>query len=322
MRRTAKIFWALALVAVGLVSRAPLVAQPVTNLPPPPPAIKSPVDSFRELLGMSPLERKKFLEGKPAKIQAGILDKLREYQLLQVDERELRLQATELRWWLLPLMREPATNRATQLAVVPDHLRNLVADRLALWDLVPRPLQKELLDNEEKQRLFDQLGPLTPAQREVILKNLSPERRKELEAGLELWLKMTPAARKKTCDRFERYFELTAAEQKKVFSTLSETERRQMEKTLRSFAKLPPEKRIACLRSFEKFATMDAVDRQLFLKNAERWQLMSPAERQTWRDVVNRIPEMPPLPPGAGGARSVLPPAPPGMAPPLATNRN
>jgi hypothetical protein len=82
-----------------------------------------------------------------------------------------------------------------------------------------------------------------------------------------------------------------------------------MAETLRSFEQLPREKRIVCVRSFAKFASMGVAERQQFLKNAERWEKMSPAERQTWRNLVSRVPEFPPLPPGFGEMPPPLPPS-------------
>ena len=63
---------------------------------------------------------------KPAVARARLLAKVREYEVLGPDERELRLRATELRWHLLPFFHEPATNHAARLALVPDDLRELV----------------------------------------------------------------------------------------------------------------------------------------------------------------------------------------------------
>ena len=68
------------------------------------------------------------LTNRPPEIRARILAKVREYQALDPDERELRLRATELRWYLMPLLREPPTNRAARLAQVPEDLRELVQD--------------------------------------------------------------------------------------------------------------------------------------------------------------------------------------------------
>ena len=76
-----------------------------TNVPPLPPVVLSPVEFFRQLLAMLPAERNSSLTNRTPEARARILAKVREYQALDPDERELRLRATELRWYLLPLLR-------------------------------------------------------------------------------------------------------------------------------------------------------------------------------------------------------------------------
>jgi hypothetical protein len=267
------------------------------------------VDVFRELLNLSPAARVQALADRSEVSRERLLEKLREYQALDPDECELRLRATELRSWLLPLMRQPATNRAASLSLIPAHLHQLIEGRLQVWDLLPPDLQQEFLDNEDVAQLFLQLQGRTASQRESILNRLSPERRRLLEQGLERWTTMSDSERRLTCERFDRYFELSQREREKVLSTLSDSERQQMAETLRSFEQLPREKRIVCVRSFAKFASMGVAERQQFLKNAERWEKMSPAERQTWRNLVSRVPEFPPLPPGFGEMPPPLPPS-------------
>jgi hypothetical protein len=275
-------------------------------------AVKSPVDTFRELLGLTAEQRKQALADRPPETQQHLLTKLREYDALTPEGRELRLHATELRWWLEPLMRLPATNRVVQLKAVPADLRSLVEERLTLWDLCPPDLQQELLLKEETARL----GALTVLQRQKSLASLPPERRAELEAGLARWRALTEDQRRATCKQFDRYFDLTAEEQKQVLSKYSEAERRQMEQTLRAFENLPFGKRRECVRSFEKFANLTLAERQQFLKNAERWQQMSPAERAAWRNLVNTATDWPPLPPGLSETPPLPPPGPssPGTA--------
>ncbi len=304
MNHRQQLFWLLALALVGPGLHLSLNAQPVT-VPPPLPAFKSPVDTFRELLGMTTEQRKQALADRSAETQQRLLVKLREYQALTPEARELRLRATDLRWWLLPLMGQPASNRVAQLEAVPADLRKLVDDRLEQWDLLPPDLQKNLLEIEETARL----EALTVVRREQSLASLSPERRVALEAGLARWRALTEHERRTTCEQFDGYFNLTPREQQKVLSTFSEAERRQMEHTLRAFEQLPLDTRRACVRGFEKFANLSPADRQQFLKNAERWQQMSLAEREAWRNLVRTAPDWPPLPPGFG---ETLPPPLPG----------
>jgi hypothetical protein len=315
MKRWRTLVWLLTLALTEPALRLAGRAQTVTDSLPLP-AIKSPVDTFRGLLAMTPEQRKQALAGRPEETRQNLLAKLREYEALTPEEQELRLRATELRWWLLPLMRQSATNRVAQLNAIPADLRKLVEERLALWNLFPPPLQKELLEKEETARL----AALTAAQREKDLAGVKPERRAELEAGLARWRALTEHQRRATCEQFDSYFNLTADEQGKVLSTLSEAERQQMEQTLRAFENLPRDKRQACVRSFARFANMNLAERQQFLKNAERWRQMPPAEREAWRNLVRTVPDWPPLPPGFGETPPPLPPGLPRTRTPLTTN--
>jgi hypothetical protein len=324
--------WLVAAFAAGRLAVLPLAAQTVTNIPatpgllsvpanlmPPTPfPAKSPVDLFRELLAMKPAERENFLTNRSPAIRARILAKVREYAALDPNERELRLRATELRWYLTPLLHTSPTNRAAQLAIVPDDLRPLVRNRLQQWDILPPPLQQELFESEHALRYFTQVDPsndppMPPlpqsSERHPGTHNPDPSQAITLSAG----------QRQKMAAQFNRFFELTPAEKQKTLKTLSNAERKQMEKTLETFSQLPPGQRRQCLRAFTEFAGMSAQEKQDFLKNAQRWSQMSPKERQTWRDLVAHVPEWPPLP-------SVMPPPPPRLTqrlhPVAATNPN
>ena len=112
------------------------------------------MDFFRQLLAMTPDERENFLTNRPPEIRARILAKVDEYEALDPNERELRLRATELRWYLMPLLRNRPTNRAARLAQMPDDIRELVQARLEQWAILPPPLQQEFLENERILRYF------------------------------------------------------------------------------------------------------------------------------------------------------------------------
>ena len=287
---------------------------------PPLPPLKSPVDSFRELLAMNLAERKQSLADRKPEDRQRILAKVREYDSLKPNQRELRLRATELRWYLLPLMTSLATNRPAQLALIPPEPRKLVEDRLQLWDKLPAQLQKELLENEAMLQYITPLESASEEQKKEIIKTISPARREKLEAGIARWRESSEAQWQETLARFNAFFDLTPKEKGKALNTLSEAERRQMEKTLRAFENLPKAQRSLCILSFEKFAGMSLEERQQFLKNAERWRLMLPEERQAWRNLVAKLPELPPSPPGLG--LPPPPPSPPGLTRPVVTNRN
>ncbi len=261
---------------------------PASLIPPPPSIRHSPVDFFRQLLAMTPPERNTALANRPPAARATILAKVREYQSLDADARELRLRATELRWYLTPLLRLAPTNREAQLALIPDSQRELVNARLMQWDILPPPLQQEFLTNDATLHYFARVETTDTDT------NTSPEQQK-------------------IAAQFGQFFELTPPEKAQALKTLSAAERAQMEKTLQAFDQLPPRQRLTCVRNYAKFTGMTPAERSEFLKNAESWSKLSPGERQTWRDLVKNVPLWPPLPP-------TVPPVPPNLIPHNAPN--
>lgn len=250
-------------------------------------AAKCPVDTFRELLAMREPERNQFLTNRSVVSQRLIQAKIKQYLELSPEMRELRLRATELRWYLVPLMNAPATNRVAQLATIPEQVRPFVEDRLRLWDTVPPDVQKRLLSPAatiiatDAVRSHESSNRLAAAQ--VVI---SAARRQWLEKGIQNWQTMDEEARQKIASNFNIFFELKPQEKAKTINTLSDPERRQIERTLTSFDDLSVEKRAQCLESFDKFASLSVEERQQFLENAQRWETMTPTERQTWRDLV------------------------------------
>jgi hypothetical protein len=297
--------------------RVPFPPDP-SDMMPALPAVKSPVALFRELLAMSPLELKQSLTNRSPESQKIIRAKLREYAAMDADRREERLQATEMCWYLQPLLTGSATNRAERLASIPFRNRRFVADRLGEWDKLPADVQKDLLANKDTLSYLTEIKGLTDDARRNIVTNMSPARRERLQAGIEQWNRMPEEQRQKMMSRFNQFFDLTAAEKEKTLRTLSVPERRQIEKTLVTFGKLPPDQRATCIRAIEKYTNLNLAERQRFWKNAERWGTLTPSQRQAWRDLVNKLPpplptDFPPLPPSHSASRPV---------PAVATNGN
>jgi len=249
---------------------------------------------------MNSEERNKALAKSSPEMRKRITAKLREYQSMRPEERESRLRATELSWYLQPLMRVAPTNRAALVERVPPGLRGDVESRLHEWDQLPAHSQVEILTNEVALRYF---GGAERVVTPNTVTNMSPERLARLEAGIAQWRALPQDKRQETLDRFNHFIKLRLEEQKKALNKLSDQDRAQMEKTLRSYDDLSPEQREQCLRSFEKFAEMTLAERQQFLKNAERWKVMSPSERQAWTDLVRKT-----RPPGAETASSTANP--------------
>jgi hypothetical protein len=266
--------------------------------PPLPTAPKPPVDLFRSLLAMSPVERREFLAKRSPEAQKLILAKIHEYEGLTPELRELRLRVTELRWYLLPLLITPGADRPEKLRAIPPDLRDLIAARLDQWDQLTPELQKQFLENEAVIRFYFELAAGTPdkpgrATPAPSIPAPAPE-----NPGLQRWRALNDDERQEIVRHFSEYFDFSPPEKEKILHSLSEPERLQIEKTLQTFGGLTAAQRLQCFRSFQKFASFNPEERQQFLHNARRWEQMSPTERQTWRNLVSSLSRQPPLPPG------------------------
>ncbi len=299
-RRT--VFLLVAAIAMACVSLRAQSAQE-TNASS---SVKSPVAIFRDLLAMSPAQRREAIALRPPDIQKRILEKLNEYELLPRDLSDLKLRETELRWFLRPMMDVPRENRAALLARVPQELRAQVEERLQMWDLLPPEVQERWKDNDLIASYFAQAGTVTTE----LLAQVPAEKRDEIEKEFEHWKTLSTDERQKALAGFKQFFELTPGQKEKTLDTVSDDERQQMQETLKSYEKLTPQQRVKCLNSFQKLALMSAAERQQFLKYAERWREMSPEEREKWRHLVTITPLLPPEdtqpPPAASTNRSLL----------------
>lgn len=274
---------------------------------------QSPVEVFRKILGMTPSEREQFLTNYPVAVRSRIAEKAKEYQSLEEPLRELRLRTTELRWYLLPLLKMSPTNRVERLQQIPEPYQKLVAVRLDEWDLWPPSLKEEILEYEDIMDHFvaggTQVPPPVPRGATSPVKWRSAASEKKLARFQAL-----PAAqREQMYASFQHYFNLSEDERQKTLEALSEPERQETEKILDPIEKWPKPQQEKYMAAFQRFANMSAAEREQFLKNAERWRKMSETERQAWRDLIEQLSNMPPLPPGFVPDREPAGPGLPGV---------
>lgn len=263
-------------------------------------AERNPVAAFRILLAMRSDARTTELAAKPARLREVLTTRLREYDTLTPAEREARLRATELRYYLNPLLTTIPATRATQLATVPASFRPLVEERLAAWDKLPAEIQREVLTNERllqamtRPAVPNAFPPLPPGFEPTVPDNVGQ------------WQSLNAQQREQLLNNFTHYFHLDDRAKTRVMAALPEPKRAEATRTLGEFEQLSADERAACLNALKKLGQMSQAEQAQFYANAEQWKKMSESERAAWRKVVI---EFPPLPPGAG-----LPPLPPGFS--------
>lgn len=273
-----------------IIDVATTLAQPVE--PPMPP---SPIAQFRAWLTNSPQNLNIALATRSPRSRQAIEDKIREYKSLAPEERERRLTATELQWYVTYLTPLPPAQRNTVLRQVPVIWQPMVMERLAAWDKMSPELQ-----NEARAHPLVMEYVSAPAdKKEVVLKSLSDDQNAALRQRLAQWQFLPAVERTRLDERLGEFFSMPAEKQQRTLNNFSDAERKNMEQTLASFRALSPEQREICIKSFaqfaQKFAAMDRSEQIAFLKNAQRWQDMSQKERDMWRQIVAIVPPMPPV---------------------------
>jgi hypothetical protein len=183
----------------------------------------------------------------------------------------------------------------------------MILSRLSQWDQLPADMRKALLEKESFLRSYVQWQGHSLAAREDMLGKLPAEQKKRWNWEWNRWQALPESRRDALCAAFRQFFYLPEAERRQTVNALSDAERKQMQLALESYAGLPPVLQRECVESFSKFASMSGEERSQFLQNAAKWEAMTPDERQLWRELVNKLPPMPP-----GFYKSSLPPMPPG----------
>ncbi len=310
MNFTRKIITTLVVASCGLASAmAQIPAAPTTaavtavtaviTAPTPP---RTPVDFFRQLLTAAPADREPMLASRPATERTLLLAKVREYEALAPAERELRLNATQMRWHLKNLLPADARQRATYLAALPPAERAVLEPRLKNLEQLPPRLQSEARSSQTVIHYYSR--PATPPLPPGLVPIAHQPAATPASASAP---SITRNPRQTTVEQFRRFFELNDRDRARALERLPATERQSLEQLMQELDHLPGPLRTLCMDALQKFATLSPRDQAEFLRSASRWQALTPGERETWRDFVT---ELPPLPPGFGE-----PPLPPGLEP-------
>jgi hypothetical protein len=148
-------------------------------------------------------------------------------------------------------MQTPSTNRPAQLQGVPEELRPLIDARITAWDQMPAELRQELLDSEaawreheasatpttrpapservltsqrwqampdenrsDMLRRFEQFFTLTAREQQATLQSISNPERRQIEATLDTFRRLSPAQRAESVRSLQRYADLSAEERR------------------------------------------------------------------------------------------------------------
>lgn len=258
---------------------------------PPLPKYQSPVEFFRELLSATPAERDELLKERREAHRAVILAKIEEYTILPPPVREWRLKATELRYYLIPLMKRPPDQRGRLVDMIPETDRPLVQSRLRQWDALPEAERDAMLESQIALRYLARPANVAPRP-----PGATPDPKlQQLETTAANWQSLSKADQDSIAQQFNSFFALSRLEKQKTIALFTGAERAQLQQTVRSFEGMSDQDRNKCLVAMKEIVQMSATERAAFLRNVERWNALSEGDRHQWRALVAKVP---PLPPG------------------------
>ncbi len=287
----------------------------VSPAPPPfPPLPRSPVEIFRELLAMAPDARRTALEARSENQRRILQARLAEYESLPPAAREERLRATDLYWHLSQILRRAPEQRAALIALSPEDLRPILAERIAIWEQLPADDQRVLLEQDRAIRYFAAVRRNQPPPLPGEVRAPTSPLPRGIQEDLASLQRLTPEQRRRVREQWSRFFEAPAPQVDRTLRAMNAVERRQLTTVLKRLGNLSPEQRRTCIDAFARFATMPPEERATFLWHAERWAALAPEERAAWRSVAARLPPLPPQPqpPPRQAAPPAKPPRPPG----------
>ncbi len=267
--------------------------------PPLPAPTRPPVELFLELLNASPARREQLLASKTPAARDLIQKRIREFESLapsQQEEAAWQLRLAQFRYYLSNLIQLSPDRRDTLLKTAPREDLSLLQERLLAWDALPEPARAGILESDRHLHHFVRQTSSDPARLTSALAAAPPAARPEIEAQFKRWSNLSESERTTRTATFQQFFGLSESERSRAVRRLPDADRLAMEKTLQRFARLPEADRLRCLQGFDKLASLPAAEREEFLRNAARWQAMTPQERTLWRRLVLGTPA-PPLPP-------------------------
>ena len=296
-----RIFFQQGLAIVFLLGAHAGAGQPALDVrtAPLPPLSPSPIDLFRRLLATNAAGRDQFMVGKSVPLRQYLDDRIRDFEAMPAEERNAKLQALELRWYMPHVMRLKPSERAPRLDTVSEPMRSIIRQRLLQWDILPPQLQKEVLDNETAIKFFER--PEQAGGPGNTLGAMSAGQRSDLEKRYVDWMALPENKRREIVARFDDFMGMPEATRSNVLARLTDIDYAQMQQTLSQFSTLSKEQRAQAMQGFRKFAELSPGEQAAFLKTAERWRTMSEKDRELWRNVVARAQAMrmnapPPLP--------------------------
>ena len=279
---------------------------------PPPVAIptKSPVERFRDLLAMTPAERETVLANRPKFWKDRVLAKIDQYQQMPADQREVKLQETQLRWLLRQAIQMSDGDRQQLMLRCSASEKSMLQQRLEQWEKQSTETRQEMMEYLTR---MESISEKRLENQNVRPDGSSPPEFPKMDSGIEKFMNLPPSQRSQIIFGYQKFFTLSDKERKMVLNKLAEPARQAILVNVQKINQLPVEERERIMVELKKLANMSPEEQSTFLKNSQTWQSIPKGEKEAWLRLVSRKRPEPPMP-----SELLLPPTPPPL--PIASN--
>lgn len=232
----------------------------------------SPISKFRTLLEWTPEERTQFVKKQPANVRQILERKILEYESLSDSQREFRLIATELHFYLEPLLIDNRDIDISTVQDIPDHLRKYIDQSVAFWNRI-KPAHRDLL--LAKKEAVSYL--ISISSRLYDLEKLMPKPAPE-------W------------DNLYHFLQLPHKKQLSFMRASGIQPSPEMSNLLKAFQGLEVEEKRNCAHAFVCYLSFPDQLKTRFVDGLAQWSEKKPSERSIWREIAGKYPKIRPVP--------------------------
>jgi hypothetical protein len=237
-----------------------------------PSSSNSPIEHFRIVLNLSSEDLEKYILRQKPHVQPILRKKIEEYASLSRAEKDFRLRATELHYYLDSLLEHNSTVSLDSLPPLPESLKEEIMRAVHFWNN---------LSNAQRDLLFTKKATIS------YLVSLSRENVPPLPVN-------RPAISPEWANMYH-FLQLPYEKQKEFLGSDKLNQAPKMGKVLEAFSKLSVDEKERCANALVCFLSFPRDLQDRVADGLTYWNSLDPSERTVWREIAGRSPAILPM---------------------------
>ncbi len=236
------------------------------------PRTASPISHFRQLLELNTQQREAIILRQEPSTRRILERKLEEYASLSEGEKEFRLFATELHFYLEPMIGRDSSIEKIPADRIPDSIIPHLRTAMDFWNQLPVS-QRDLLLSKKKAITY----LITLTYSSARLSAIVPEQSDEWES-------------------LNRFLALSLDKQKAFLNSYGLAGNTRIVQVLEKMASLSADQRDRSVHALTCYLSFPPAMKDRFMDGVHTWNSMKPTERTVWRQIADRYPRVKPAP--------------------------